>query len=122
MLTLLNAQERSREDFEQLLAETDPRLRLVDVHMAPMSPLSLVEVVLEGEAPATNGVGQSHNLEGEERVGGGGRGGNGLVQSHKRAIDADMERIDRLISEKERALQSQDIGGLASRENVVMSA
>lgn len=49
MLTLLNAQERSREDFEQLLAETDSRLRLVDVHMAPMSPLSLVEVVLEGE-------------------------------------------------------------------------
>lgn len=44
MMTLLNPQERSQEDFENLLAETDPRLKLVKVHTAPLSPLSLVEV------------------------------------------------------------------------------
>lgn len=44
MMALLNAQERSREDFENLLADTDSRLKLVKVHTAPTSPLSLVEV------------------------------------------------------------------------------
>lgn len=49
MMTLLNAQERSREDFENLLRDTDPRLKLVEVHSAPPSPLSIIEVKLGDE-------------------------------------------------------------------------
>ncbi|KAL9101116.1 MAG: hypothetical protein Q9163_003593 [Psora crenata] len=46
MLVLANAQERSAEDFAQLLAETDPRLKLVKIHPASGSPLAMVEVQL----------------------------------------------------------------------------
>ena len=49
MLVIGNAQERSVADFEKLLAETDPRLKLVKVHMAPGSPSSIVEVKLSAK-------------------------------------------------------------------------
>ena len=48
MMTMHNSQERSRQDFEDLLAATDPRLKLVGVHLAEPSPLALLEVRLEG--------------------------------------------------------------------------
>jgi len=49
MMVMHNALERDEEEWRQLFAETDSRLRLVAIRTPPGSALSLIEVVLESE-------------------------------------------------------------------------
>lgn len=49
MLTLLNAQERTEEEFRALFAEVDERFRLVGVTRPKGCRMSIVEAVWEGE-------------------------------------------------------------------------
>ena len=43
-MTANNSRERTAEEFEGLFKAADPRLRLVDIHRTPGSPLSIIEV------------------------------------------------------------------------------
>lgn len=47
MMTVINSQERTAEEFEKLFTEADPRLKLVKIHAAPGAPLSVLEVKLK---------------------------------------------------------------------------
>lgn len=49
MMVMHNALERDEDEWRQLFAETDPRLRLVAIRTPPGSALSLIEVVLDAE-------------------------------------------------------------------------
>ncbi|KIV81899.1 hypothetical protein PV11_04048 [Exophiala sideris] len=49
MMIMHNALERDEEEWKNLFAQTDRRLRLVDIHTPPGSALSLIELVLDGE-------------------------------------------------------------------------
>jgi hypothetical protein len=49
MLTLLNAQERTKEDFEALFQAANPGYRFVGVTRPKGCRMSIVEAVWEGE-------------------------------------------------------------------------
>jgi hypothetical protein len=56
MLTLLNAQERTKEDYETLFEEADKRFKLVSITREEGGIMSVVEAVWEPEAtPAVEG-------------------------------------------------------------------
>ena len=55
MKELLNAKERTSEDWKQLFQEADPRFKLISIKKPPASELSIVEFCWEAETPATNG-------------------------------------------------------------------
>jgi hypothetical protein len=55
MKELLNAKERTSEDWKQLFHDADPRFKLSQIKKPPASELSIVEFTWEGEAPNTNG-------------------------------------------------------------------
>ena len=44
MMTCCNSRERTAEQFETLFAAADPRLKLVNIHRVPGSPLGIMEV------------------------------------------------------------------------------
>ncbi len=48
MLTLSNARERDRDDWEKLFKEADNRFRLVSAHVPRGSSLGIIEVRWEG--------------------------------------------------------------------------
>ena len=49
MLTLLNAQERTRDDFAAIFARVDPRFAFVGVTRPKGCRMSIVEAIWEGE-------------------------------------------------------------------------
>ncbi len=55
MKELLNAKERTSEDWKQLFNDADPRFRLIQIKKPPASELSIIEFAWEGEAANTNG-------------------------------------------------------------------
>ncbi len=55
MKELLNAKERTSENWKQLFHDADPRFKLSQIKKPPASELSIVEFTWEGEAPNTNG-------------------------------------------------------------------
>ncbi len=52
MLVALNSRERTKDDFERLLKEADPRFNLVSIHTSPGSSLSIVEARFSEEKTA----------------------------------------------------------------------
>ena len=46
MFTMLNAQERSADEWARLVAAADPRLRIASIQKPPGSDDSVIEVVL----------------------------------------------------------------------------
>ena len=55
MLGMANAKERDRNDWIQLLKETDPRFVLKDICTPPTSELSTVQILWDEKAPVANG-------------------------------------------------------------------
>jgi len=55
MKELLNAKERTSEEWKQLFHDADPRFRLVQIKKPPASELSIVEYIWEGENSITDG-------------------------------------------------------------------
>ena len=50
MLTLMNARERTAQDFKNLFTAADPRFKLADIHRSPGFPLAIMEADFsEGE-------------------------------------------------------------------------
>ena len=46
MFSMLNSQERSKDEWVQLVAAADPRLRIANIEKPPGSDDSIIEVVL----------------------------------------------------------------------------
>lgn len=55
MKELLNAKERTSEDWKQLFHDADPRFKLLQIKKPPASELSIIEFSWEWETPNTNG-------------------------------------------------------------------
>jgi hypothetical protein len=72
MLTLLNAQERSADEFATLFAKADPRYKFIGVTRPKGCRMSIVEAVWEGEdavdAPAAAGVIETIDAEEVQKV------------------------------------------------------
>lgn len=49
MITLLNAQERTKEDFQALFREADPAFRFVGVTRPKRCRMGIIEAIWEGE-------------------------------------------------------------------------
>ena len=55
MKELLNAKERTSEQWKQLFHDADPRFKLLQIKKPPASELSVIEYSWEGENMTTNG-------------------------------------------------------------------
>ena len=44
MLTCMNARERTAHDFEEQFTAADPRVKFVNIHRSPTSPLAIMEI------------------------------------------------------------------------------
>lgn len=62
ILTLMNAHERTAQDFENLFTAADPRFKLADIHRSPGSPLALMEADFS-EVNRVSGVGTVESRE-----------------------------------------------------------